>query len=173
MAKYIETGPWTLPLTPDSPMSMSSASSSSSSTMLLLLSTRGPSWSQGALDHLPTSSKPSMSQEGHLEALLVAALTRSSSANSSTWLDSRGFHSSLTVLQGCKLALLLLERLVLGSYRLHLLSYSLALVSERLYLLSYTMHLSARLYLLSDMLHFLFRSLDDCWLCHNPHSTDK
>ena len=57
-----------------------------------------------------TSSKPSMSQEGHLEDLLVVALTRSSSASSSSWLNSRRFHSSLKVLQGCKLALLLLDR---------------------------------------------------------------
>ena len=144
MEKYIQNRPWTLPLAPDSPMS-----SVSSSTMLLLLSIKGPSRSQGPLDCLLT-----MSQEGHLEALLVVALTRSSSVSSSTWLDSRGFPNSLTVPQGCKLALLLLDMLLIGSYRLHLLSYNL-------YLLSYTTHLlSARLNLLSDMLHLRSHTLD-------------
>ena len=51
-----------------------------------------------------------MSQAGCLEDLLMAALMRSSSASPSTWLDSRGFHSSLTEPQGCKLDLLLLDR---------------------------------------------------------------
>ena len=144
MEKYIQNRPWTLPLTPDSPIS-----SVSSSTMLLLLSIRGPPRSQGPLDCLLT-----MSQEGHLEALLVAALTRSSSASSPCWLDSSGFHSSLIVPQGCKLAHFLLDRLLLGSYRLHLLSYNL-------YLLSYTTHLlSMRLNLLSDMLHLRSHTLD-------------
>ena len=51
-----------------------------------------------------------MSQGGRLEDLLMAALMRSSSASPSTWLDSREFHSSLTVPQGCKLVLLSLDR---------------------------------------------------------------
>ena len=51
-----------------------------------------------------------MSQGGRLEDLLMAALMRSSSASPSTCLDSRGFHSSLTVPQGCKVVLLLLDR---------------------------------------------------------------